>query len=413
MKDEFLATVSHELRTPLNAILGWAQLLRGGRAADAERGATALETIERNARAQAQLIEDLLDVSRIITGKLRLDVARRRPRGAIVRRGARDACAPPPTPRASRSRWSSTPARPVIGDPTRLQQVVWNLLSNAVKFTPEGGHVDVRLDAAASRTSVIDGASTRAGDRAASSCRTCSIASGRPTARRRGSTAGSGSASRSCAPRRAPRRHGPRRERRRRAGARPSPSRLPRAMRDAAPVPSAATLGAPRPADGGSGSRSRCRRRGSTGCACSSSTTSRTRASSSPRCSSDSGRGGASRAARRAEALGAARRERPDVLVSDIGMPGEDGYSLMRKVAAGSAAARPRAVGVHRRPGSRARAVGGLHDPPAEAARRAGADRVRRSPRATLAIPGAVHGYWAWRCARTGARRPDGGARAP
>jgi PAS domain S-box-containing protein len=145
IKDEFLATVSHELRTPLNAILGWARLLRAG-ALDEARIAVALETIERNAKAQARLIEDLLDVSRIVSGKLRLLVAPVDLLGVVD--AALEAVEPAATSKGVRVRSeldASTGA--VSGDATRLQQVVWNLLSNAVKFTPSGGEVLVRLSA--------------------------------------------------------------------------------------------------------------------------------------------------------------------------------------------------------------------------------------------------------------------------
>jgi signal transduction histidine kinase len=141
-KDEFLATVSHELRTPLTSILGWARLLYGGRL-DAEEQAQAIESIARNARAQAQLIDDLLDVSRIITGKVRLDV---QPVDFIaVLDSALDVVLP-----AARAKGLAVvrelddAAYPISGDPSRLQQVLWNLLSNAVKFTPSGGHITVR-----------------------------------------------------------------------------------------------------------------------------------------------------------------------------------------------------------------------------------------------------------------------------
>ena len=137
MKDEFLATLSHELRTPLNAMLGWAQVLRLGKL-DSEAAARALETIERNARAQAQLIADLLDVSRIITGKLRLDLQPVELPAIIeatlesVRPGAD---AKGVHLEISLDRLTG----PVLGDADRLQQVIWNVLSNAIKFTPEGG----------------------------------------------------------------------------------------------------------------------------------------------------------------------------------------------------------------------------------------------------------------------------------
>ena len=142
VKDEFLATLSHELRTPLNAILGWARLLRMGKL-DAPAHCRALETIERNALSQAQLIEDLLDVSRIISGKFRVDV--RTVDMPSVTEAAIDAVR-----LAAESKGIEIVPRidavPVLaGDPTRLQQVVWNLLSNAIKFTPKGGRVDVRL----------------------------------------------------------------------------------------------------------------------------------------------------------------------------------------------------------------------------------------------------------------------------
>jgi signal transduction histidine kinase/CheY-like chemotaxis protein len=143
LKDEFLATLSHELRTPLNAVLGWTRVLRSA-SVPAETQSRALESIERNARLQARLIEDLLEVSRIVTGKLRLQV-RATDLAAIV-----DAAIDIVQPAASAKRItvrSHIDDRPAItaADPDRLQQVAWNLLSNAVKFTPPGGEVDVRL----------------------------------------------------------------------------------------------------------------------------------------------------------------------------------------------------------------------------------------------------------------------------
>ena len=143
MKDEFLATLSHELRTPLNAMLGWAQVLRLGKI-DEAAAARALETIERNARVQAQLIADLLDVSRIITGKLRLDVqAVELPR---IIEAALDSVRPGADAKGIHLDVRLDPlSSPVMGDADRLQQVVWNLLSNAIKFTPQSGLVEVRL----------------------------------------------------------------------------------------------------------------------------------------------------------------------------------------------------------------------------------------------------------------------------
>nr|MDQ3349971.1 PAS domain S-box protein [Acidobacteriota bacterium] len=144
MKDEFLATLSHELRTPLNAILGWAQILLP-RAAGDEELAEGLEVIERNTRVQTQLIDDLLDMSRIISGKIRLDVQRVDVQDVIkaaiasVRQSA-DA-------KGIRIETMLDPlAGPVRGDPARLQQCFWNLLSNAIKFTPKGGKVQVALE---------------------------------------------------------------------------------------------------------------------------------------------------------------------------------------------------------------------------------------------------------------------------
>ncbi|GMU05245.1 hybrid sensor histidine kinase/response regulator [Corallococcus caeni] len=138
LKDEFLATVSHELRTPLTAILGWVQLLRTGHLPESRRE-RALETMERNARAQGQLIEDLLDVSRIVSGKLKLDVA---PVDlSMVVRQAMESVRPAADARGIQVRATVDTSSSVMGDTHRLQQVVWNLLSNAVKFTPRGGHV--------------------------------------------------------------------------------------------------------------------------------------------------------------------------------------------------------------------------------------------------------------------------------
>jgi signal transduction histidine kinase len=144
-KDEFLAMLSHELRTPIHAMLGWARLLRTGTLDEATR-ARALETLERNTRLQAQLVEDLLDVSRIITGKLLIDVHPVAPASAVA--AALEAVRPTADAKAVRLHAHADPAvGPVSGDADRLQQVVWNLLSNAIKFTPRGGRVEVRLEA--------------------------------------------------------------------------------------------------------------------------------------------------------------------------------------------------------------------------------------------------------------------------
>jgi NO-binding membrane sensor protein with MHYT domain/CheY-like chemotaxis protein len=143
LKDEFLATLSHELRTPLNAILGWASMLQRG-AKDEETLKRGLQTIERNARAQGQLIDDLLDMSRIISGTLRLDVQLMEPEKVIEAALA----TVHPAAVAKRIDLRVDVARGlglVLGDSGRLQQVMWNLLSNAVKFTPSGGMVQVML----------------------------------------------------------------------------------------------------------------------------------------------------------------------------------------------------------------------------------------------------------------------------
>jgi PAS domain S-box-containing protein len=144
LKDEFLATVSHELRTPLTAILGWAHMLRTGQFSG-DSAIKAFETIERNARTQAQLIDDLLDVSRIITGKLRIDVRPVDPNSFIE--AAIESVRPAAEAKGVRvQRIMDTGVVTVSGDPVRLQQIVWNLLSNAIKFTPRGGRVQVRLE---------------------------------------------------------------------------------------------------------------------------------------------------------------------------------------------------------------------------------------------------------------------------
>jgi signal transduction histidine kinase/ActR/RegA family two-component response regulator len=142
-KDEFLATLSHELRTPLNAVYGWARVLRA-EALNPATGARALEAVERNAAALAQLIDDLLDVSRIVTGKMRLDVRTVDP-GEVVR-AALDTVRLAAEAKGVRLYSVLDPrAGPIKGDPERLQQIVWNLLVNAVKFTPRGGRVHVHL----------------------------------------------------------------------------------------------------------------------------------------------------------------------------------------------------------------------------------------------------------------------------
>lgn len=146
MKDQFLATVSHELRTPLNAIIGWSHLLKSGKL-DGTTSQRALETIDRNARSQAQLIEDILDVSRMITGKLRLnkevvDIA------TVINAAIDSVQLAIDSKNLNLNVTLDPTARHTLGDSSRLQQVVWNLLSNAIKFTPSGGSIEVRVQRA-------------------------------------------------------------------------------------------------------------------------------------------------------------------------------------------------------------------------------------------------------------------------
>ena len=144
MKDEFLATLSHELRTPLNSILGWSQIVLSDMV-DGEGMRSALETIHRNATAQAQLIEELLEASRLITGKILLNLE---PTDMIpVIEAAIDIVRPRAAAKNIEIRKSfESGVRTITSDSTRLQQMVWNLLTNAIKFTPNGGHIDVRTD---------------------------------------------------------------------------------------------------------------------------------------------------------------------------------------------------------------------------------------------------------------------------
>ncbi len=153
MKDEFLAVLSHELRTPLNAIVGYARLLRGGILSGdkAERG---LETLERNANWLTQIVEDVLDVSRIVAGKLRLDV--QPVELPLIVDNAVATVQPAADNKGVRLQTIIDPrVAPVSGDPDRLQQVIWNLLANAVKFTPKGGRVQIRLERVNSHTEVV------------------------------------------------------------------------------------------------------------------------------------------------------------------------------------------------------------------------------------------------------------------
>src|SRR5437868_4435362 len=155
-KDEFLAMVSHELRTPLTAMLGWARLLRVG-FQDAVRAARGLEVIERNTKLLAQLIEDLLDVSRIVTGKLRIEPRQVDP-VAIVEAAIEAVQGVADAKEIELDTFLDPDAGPLLADPDRLQQVAWNLLSNAIKFSPALGRVGIRLERAGSlaRMTVFD-----------------------------------------------------------------------------------------------------------------------------------------------------------------------------------------------------------------------------------------------------------------
>jgi PAS domain S-box-containing protein len=152
LKDEFLATLSHELRTPLNAVLGYARMLRSG-AVSRDRVAQALEVIERNATSLTQIVEDVLDVARIVAGKVRLnvqtvDLPTVLSHSVETVRHAADA-------KQIKLHCVIDPVGPVSGDPDRLQQMIWNLLSNAVKFTPKGGRIQVRLERVHSHVEVV------------------------------------------------------------------------------------------------------------------------------------------------------------------------------------------------------------------------------------------------------------------
>lgn len=147
LKDEFIATISHELRTPLTSMLGWTRLLRSCQL-DPETAARALETIERNVKSQAQLIEDLLDISRIITGRLRLNMQPVDLQSVV--KTAVDALRPAAEAKNIKLQITFGDRASIYGDYERLQQIVWNLLSNAIKFTPAGGKVHVQLNMAES-----------------------------------------------------------------------------------------------------------------------------------------------------------------------------------------------------------------------------------------------------------------------
>lgn len=163
LRDEFLATISHELRTPLTAIIGWSRIMQNGKLEE-DQARAALETILRNARAQAQLVDDLLDISRIVTGKMMLDVKHLRlapiieAAVAAIRPAAEAKNIELRVELETEDKDLEYAAETICGDSNRLQQVIWNLLSNAIKFTPRGGRVKARLeyDSVAARIIVSD-----------------------------------------------------------------------------------------------------------------------------------------------------------------------------------------------------------------------------------------------------------------
>src|SRR5690606_3726523 len=147
LRDEFMATVSHELKTPLNSILGWSRLLQGSRL-NPDQTNKAVETIIKNAETQNLLIEDLLDVAKVVSGKMELDLSTVH-LADVVRHGAESIG---PAAQAKQQHVSinihdDAETKDVVGDPNRLRQIVANLLTNAVKFTPENGHIDIGLAA--------------------------------------------------------------------------------------------------------------------------------------------------------------------------------------------------------------------------------------------------------------------------
>jgi PAS domain S-box-containing protein len=152
-KDEFMATVSHELRTPLNAMLGWAHMLEQG-TLDPATTRKALQTIVRNANNQSRLINDLLDMARIISGQLRLDIQECE-LIPVIEAAIETVQLSAEAKRIHIERALDPHAQPVLGDPARMQQVIWNLLSNAIKFTPEGGRIDVRLERRDRHVSIV------------------------------------------------------------------------------------------------------------------------------------------------------------------------------------------------------------------------------------------------------------------
>ena len=161
VKDEFLAILSHELRSPLNPILGWTKMLQT-RKLDTDKTQRALETIERNVKLQTQLIDDLLDVARILRGKLKLDLASVDLAAAIE--SAIEVVQTAAEAKSISLHTTIVDPCQTRGDAGRLQQIIWNLLSNAIKFTPSGGRVEVRLEQVAAREQGSEGARERDGE---------------------------------------------------------------------------------------------------------------------------------------------------------------------------------------------------------------------------------------------------------
>ena len=325
VKDEFLATLSHELRTPLNAILGWAHMLRDPQLPP-DRRRPPIDTIVRNAQSQEQLIADILDVQRIMAGKIRLNL-RTVDLGDIVRAAAETV---QPSADAKHVRLQllldlDTP--PITGDSDRLQQVVWNLLSNAIKFAPQGGHVQVRLLKSRRRLRARR-RGQRAGHQAGiHSVHVRALPPGRFVDHAHAQRARPGSRNRPQ-PGRDARRHDRRGQqpRRRARPARCSPSAC-RARRPAADRGAAAPAVDREPIwldeapslDGVACSGRRRRRR---------------------RARTDRRNPAALRRGRHADCIGGrgdrppSSSDRPDVMVSDIEMPDEDGYGLIRRIRA-------------------------------------------------------------------------------
>jgi CheY-like chemotaxis protein len=322
IKDEFLTTLSHELRTPLSAILGWTRTLRSGRL-DAARGAHGLEVIERNVVAQAKLIDDLLDVSRIITGKLRLSV-RRASLASVI-----DAACEAMRPAADAKEIEIMVALGIpdgedmiVGDPDRLQQVAWNLISNSIKFTPAKGRVTITLDRSESgfrirvadtgrgigpeflehvfeRFRQADSSTARAqgglGIGLAIARHLTELHGGSISAESEGENRGR-LHDHPAGGRRRSRRHG-------------EPAKDPARRRPPGPARGAGSDGHPR-----------ARRRGRAG------------RPGAHRGDPAPGRSGGRRGRIRRRSHGILKQRRPDVLLSDIGLPDEDGFSLIARV---------------------------------------------------------------------------------